>query len=87
MGDGTKSSVLGSANATDVTLASGFNSGWGFFTFNKQLNEARYSAWLGRNVTGGTIQGVPVAGFAAATGELGPSSVGETFPHTFVRNR
>lgn len=80
-------SVLGSANATALTLQDGFNNGWGAFTFNSyNLASTRYSAWVDTNDAVSAF-GVPLSGFMAVRSALGEQNVGETFPHFYNRAR
>jgi len=79
---GANKSVLGSANAQTLTLASGFLTGWGKFDFSAyNLNTTRYTtAWVTAPVGGMGTKGAPVAGFAAARGSVNGQNLGEAFP-------
>ena len=75
-------SVLGSNNAQGLTLATGFDTGWGKFDFSAyDLSATRYTSWT--TVAAGANLGVPLAGFAAIQG----GNLGETFPHVLGRTR
>ncbi len=83
---GANNSVLGSANAQTLTLASGFVTGWGMFDFSAyDLRAPRYVAnWVTAPaaLAPGVMQtvGAPVAGFAAARGTVNGQNLGEAFP-------
>lgn len=81
-------SVLGSDNAQNLEITTGFESGWGKFTFsNYDLAAARYTDWVAAPAGTAGTKGVPLSGFIAARGAIGGQSVGETFPHGIMRTR
>lgn len=84
-GDGA-TSVLGSDNAQELTLETGFTNGWSRFSFTDSdydLAGARYVQWVTAPAGEYTV-GVPVHGFMSARSNVGISNVGETFPHFYT---
>lgn len=83
-------SVLGSDHKQGLSLAAGFENGWGRFDFSSyDLAAARYTTdWTTATLPAGAMaKGVPLAGFIAAKGGVSSQNVGETFPHIIGRTR
>lgn len=92
LNDGTNGSdsVLGSDNAVNLEVESGFENGWLRFVFNSSaydLDGSRYSNWVSNELLGASAKGVPLHGFMSARASLSGQFLGETFPHFSKRNR
>ena len=88
--DVNMSKVLGSTSKQGYSFPTGFKMGWGSFTFDHyDLADARYTdAWTDAYPSAGALTtGVPLHGFAAASGDVNGGTIGETFPHVIGRMR